>query len=130
MTALGIALLIVGAALLVAEAPLPTAGVLGLFGVAALGVGGWAALTGAGAVAGLAIAVAVAVALVAGGLLLFARTKGASRGRTRPRLGRAHGCARAQTPQPRRPRGPGRPRGHRPRGGPRVRRRRAVAGAA
>ena len=60
MTSLGIALLIVGAALLVAEAHLPTAGVLGLFGVAALAFGGWAALTGVGAVAGVAIAVAVA----------------------------------------------------------------------
>jgi membrane-bound ClpP family serine protease len=75
MTSLGIALLIVGAALLVAEAHLPTAGVLGLFGVAALAFGGWAALTGVGAVAGLAIAVAVVVALVAGGFLVFAGTK-------------------------------------------------------
>ena len=79
MTALGIALLIVGAALLVAEAHLPTAGVLGLFGVAALGVGGWAALTGAGA---------VAVALVAGGFLLFAGTKVARARRQRIRGGR------------------------------------------
>ena len=39
MTTLGIALLIVGAALLVAEAHLPTAGVLGVLGVAALGAG-------------------------------------------------------------------------------------------
>jgi membrane-bound ClpP family serine protease len=75
MTALGIALLIVGAALLVAEAHLPTAGVLGLLGVATLGAGGWVALTGAGAAAGLAIAVAVAVTLVAGGFLVFAGAK-------------------------------------------------------
>jgi membrane-bound ClpP family serine protease len=85
MTALGIALLIVGAALLVAEAHLPTAGVLGLLGVVALGAGGWAALTGAGAAVGLAIVVAVAVNLVAGGFLVFAGTKvaRARRGRVR-----------------------------------------------
>src|SRR4051812_50048688 len=54
MTPLGIALLLTGAALLVAEAHLPAAGVLGAFGVAALGAGGWLALSGAGAAAGLA----------------------------------------------------------------------------
>ena len=52
MTALGIALLIVGVALLVAEAHLPTAGVLGLLGVVSLGAGGWVAHTAAGAAAG------------------------------------------------------------------------------
>lgn len=88
MTSLGIALLIVGAALLVAEAHLPTAGVLGLFGVAALAFGGWAALTGVGAVAGVAIAVAVAVALVAGGFLVFAGTKVARARQQRIRGGR------------------------------------------
>jgi membrane-bound serine protease (ClpP class) len=75
MTALGIALLIVGAALLVAEAHLPTAGVLGLLGVVALGAGGWVALTGVGAAVGLAVAVAVAVTLVAGTFLAFAGAK-------------------------------------------------------
>jgi membrane-bound ClpP family serine protease len=75
MTALGIALLIVGAALLVAEAHLPTAGALGLLGAVALGAGGWLALTGAGAAVGLAVAVAVAVTLVAGGFLVFAGAK-------------------------------------------------------
>jgi membrane-bound ClpP family serine protease len=85
MTALGIALLIVGAALLVAEAHLPTAGVLGLFGVVALGAGGWFALTGAGAAAAVAVSVTVAVTLVAAAFLAFvvlqvARTR---RGRIR-----------------------------------------------
>jgi membrane-bound ClpP family serine protease len=87
LTALGIALLIVGAALLVAEAHLPTAGVLGLLGVAALGVGGWAALTGVGAAAGLAIVVAVLVTLVAGGFLVFAGTKVVRARRSRVRGG-------------------------------------------
>src|SRR5437867_5005660 len=87
MTTLGIALLIVGAALLVAEAHLPTAGVLGVLGVAALGAGGWMALTAAGAAAGLAIAVAVAVTLVAGGFLVFAGAKVVRARRTRIRGG-------------------------------------------
>jgi membrane-bound serine protease (ClpP class) len=87
MTALGIALLVVGAALLVAEAHLPTAGVLGLIGVVALGAGGWLALTGAGAALGLAIAVAVAVVLVAGGFLAFAGAKVMRARRTRVRGG-------------------------------------------
>jgi membrane-bound serine protease (ClpP class) len=64
MTAFGIALLVVGAALLVAEAHLPTAGALGVAGVAALGAGGWLALSGADAAAGVAIAVGVGLALV------------------------------------------------------------------
>jgi membrane-bound ClpP family serine protease len=87
MTELGIALLVVGAALLVAEAHLPTAGVLGAFGVGALGAGGWLALTGAGAAAGLAIAVAVAVVLVAGGFMVLAATKVVRARRTRIRGG-------------------------------------------
>jgi membrane-bound ClpP family serine protease len=87
MTALGIALLLAGAAFLVAEAHLPTAGVLGAFGVAALGAGGWLALSGAGAAAGLAVAVAVAVVLVAGGFLLVAGTKVVRARRTRIRGG-------------------------------------------
>ena len=88
MTALGIALLVVGAALLVAEAHLPTAGVLGLLGVVSLGAGGWVALTAAGAAAGLAVAVAVAVTLVAGGFLVFAGAKVVRARRTRIRSGR------------------------------------------
>jgi membrane-bound ClpP family serine protease len=87
MTALGIALLIVGAALLVAEAHLPTAGALGLIGVLTLGAGGWLALTGAGAAAGIAIGIAVAVVLVAGGFLVFALMKVASSQRRRIRGG-------------------------------------------
>src|SRR4051794_20664133 len=87
MTPLGIALLLTGAALLVAEAHLPAAGVLGAFGVAALGAGGWLALSGAGAAAGLAVAVAVAVVLVAGGFLVIARAKVAPARRIRIRRG-------------------------------------------
>ncbi|HEX3316449.1 MAG TPA: NfeD family protein [Solirubrobacteraceae bacterium] len=75
MTALGIALLVVGAVLLVVEAHVPTAGVLGVLGVVALGAGGWLALTGAGAAVALAVAVAVVVTLIAGGFLLFAGAK-------------------------------------------------------
>jgi membrane-bound ClpP family serine protease len=87
MTALGIALLVVGAALLVAEAHLPTMGALGLLGVAGLAAGGWLALTGAGAAVGLAVAVTVVVALAAGGFLTFAGAKVARARRSRVRGG-------------------------------------------
>jgi membrane-bound serine protease (ClpP class) len=77
MTALGIALVIVGVVLLVAEAHLPTAGALGVAGIAAL-------VGGCGLVAlesGLGMAIVAPVAggagLAAIGLLLVATTKAA-----------------------------------------------------
>src|ERR671922_1423609 len=94
MTALGIALLIVGAALLVAEAHLPTAGVLGLLGVVALGAGGWGALTGVGAAVGLAGAAALG---------------GAPPGRPPPPLFRGQGGGGGGGPPPRGPPGAGGP---------------------
>jgi membrane-bound ClpP family serine protease len=87
MTALGIALLVIGAVLLVVEAHVPTAGVLGVLGVVAVGAGGWLALTGAGAAVGLAVAVAVLVALIAGGFLVFAGAQVLRTRRTRIRGG-------------------------------------------
>ena len=75
MTALGILLLVTGVALLVAEAHLPTAGVLGGIGVIALGGGGWLALTGAGAAVGVAVGLAAVLALVAAAFLVFVVAK-------------------------------------------------------
>lgn len=73
--ALGIALLIAGAALLVAEAHLPSAGALGVPGVGAL-VGGTALTIGAaGGGVALALPVALAAALAAGAFLLIATRK-------------------------------------------------------
>ena len=69
---LGIVLLAVGAALLVAEAHLPTFGALGVAGVAALATGVAVALDAAGGGLALALSVAIAVGLGGGALLLYA----------------------------------------------------------
>jgi membrane-bound ClpP family serine protease len=69
---LGIVLLVIGAALLVAEAHLPTFGALGIAGVAALATGVGVALDAAGGGLALALSVAIAVGLGAGALLLYA----------------------------------------------------------
>ena len=87
MTELGLLLLVSGAALLVAEAHLPTVGVLGAFGAIALGAGGWLVLTGAGAAAGIAVGVGVAVVLVTAVFLAIVATKVARTRRTRVRGG-------------------------------------------
>jgi membrane-bound ClpP family serine protease len=86
MTTVGIALLLVGAVLLVAEAHLPTAGVFGVAGVAGV-VAGIALLFGeAGLAAALAVPVAIAAGAAALGFLALATLKG-----TRARRGRVHG---------------------------------------
>ncbi len=68
----GILLLALGAGMLVAEAHLPTGGLLGAGGVAALAAGSVLALTAAGAGAVATILVAVAVAGVSGAVLALA----------------------------------------------------------
>src|SRR4051812_9175053 len=70
MVLLGIALVLTGAGLLVAEAHLPTYGVLGLAGVVSLVLGGAIAVDGSGGGLGLAIVVGLVLALVAGVALL------------------------------------------------------------
>src|SRR6266508_1110825 len=87
MTALGIVLLLVGAALLVAEAHLPAAGAIGVLGVVSLGAGGWLALSGAGAAAGIAIAVTAAITLVGVAFLALVVVQVARTRRTRVRGG-------------------------------------------
>jgi membrane-bound ClpP family serine protease len=87
MTTLGIALLIAGATLLVAEAHLPSAGALGVLGTLALGAGGWLALTAAGVATGVVIALVVAAVLVAGGFLGLVVTEVARARRRRARTG-------------------------------------------
>jgi membrane-bound ClpP family serine protease len=69
MTVLGIALLAVGAGLLIAEAHLPSYGALGLGGVVALIAGASLAVSGAGAGVALVAAVAVIVGLAAAAAL-------------------------------------------------------------
>jgi membrane-bound serine protease (ClpP class) len=66
MVTLGILLLLLGAALLVAEAHLPTYGVLGLAGLASLVAGGVVAVDAAGGGPALVFAVGAVLALTAG----------------------------------------------------------------
>jgi membrane-bound ClpP family serine protease len=85
MVALGIALLVVGACLLVAEAHLPTYGALGVPGIAAFVAGAAVSIDAAGGGLALVLTVTVLLALLSAGLLLFAgsRTLIASRSRAR-----------------------------------------------
>jgi membrane-bound ClpP family serine protease len=70
--ALGIALLVTGAGLLVAEAHLPTYGALGVTGIAAIVAGAAVAIGGAGGGVVLVVAVTLMLALLGGALLLYA----------------------------------------------------------
>jgi membrane-bound ClpP family serine protease len=70
LTALGLLLVLVGAALVVAEAHMPSHGVLGSAAVASLALGVVLAVTGAGAAAAVGIAAGLGVAL-AGGLFMW-----------------------------------------------------------
>src|SRR2546430_6569285 len=72
MTALGLALLAVGATLVLIEAHVPRLGVLGIPGVIALGAGAVLAVGGLGG--GLATGIVVAVVLVGTGLSALALT--------------------------------------------------------
>lgn len=85
MVALGIALLVVGAGLLVAEAHLPTYGALGLTGIVALVAGAAVAVDGAGGGLALVLTVTVMLAVLSATLLLYAgrQTLAAARGRAR-----------------------------------------------
>ena len=87
MTALGVSLLIVGAIVIVAEAHVPSLGMLGGPGVLALGVGAILAVSGLGG--GLALAVITAVLLVAIGVgaVALSVTKGLAVRRRRVRAG-------------------------------------------
>jgi membrane-bound serine protease (ClpP class) len=76
MTALIIALLVIGAALLVAEAHLPAYGALGAAGVAALVVSVVLAVSASGGSALLAAAIAAPIGIATGGVLTVAVRKG------------------------------------------------------
>ena len=81
MSTLGVILVLVGAALMVAEAHLPSHGVLGTGAATALTAGVVLALSGAGAAGGAVVAAGVTVALVAFGLawLLLVKSLAARR---------------------------------------------------
>jgi membrane-bound ClpP family serine protease len=83
MVILGIVLLLTGAALLVAEAHLPTYGVLGVAGLASLVVGGVVAVEASGGGLALVLVVGLVLALVAG-VALAAVVRGATAVARRP----------------------------------------------
>jgi membrane-bound serine protease (ClpP class) len=88
MTALGLVLVLMGAALVVAEAHMPSHGVIGSAGVASLAIGAILAVAGAGAAAAVAIAAGLGIAL-AGGLwmlILVRKALGTRRLRARNNL--------------------------------------------
>jgi membrane-bound ClpP family serine protease len=82
MTALGIALLLAGAALVIAEAHVP-GGVLGVAGGIALMLGGVVIIAGLGGGAVLAIPVGIGLGVIAGGGALYVAGKGRAAARTR-----------------------------------------------
>ena len=86
MTALGIALLLVGATLVVAEAHVP-GGVLGVAGGVALILGGVIVIAALGGSALVAVPVAAGLGLAAGGWALLVTRKAAAARRERIRAG-------------------------------------------
>lgn len=90
MTALGVALLVIGAIAVVAESHVPTLGVVGGPGVLALGVGAILAVAGLGGGAALAVAVALALVATSGAVLAVSLRKGVATRRRRVRAGPEH----------------------------------------
>ena len=86
MTALGIALLLAGAALVIAEAHVP-GGVLGVLGGVALIAGGIVMIAALGGGAALAVPVGAGIGLIAGGWTVVVTRKAAVAGRARVRAG-------------------------------------------
>ena len=74
VTAAGVVLLVLGVALLIAEAHLPTGGVLGVFGVIGLVLSGLL-LFDTGEAAGVSVPVVITIAALCGGFLLFVGSK-------------------------------------------------------
>jgi membrane-bound ClpP family serine protease len=87
MLILAIALLVLGPALLVAEAHLPTYGVLGAGGIGALGEGVVLAIAESGGSVGLGLALVVPVVLASVVILAVAGRKALAAGRQRARCG-------------------------------------------
>jgi len=86
MTALGIALLLAGAALVIAEAHVP-GGVLGVVGGVVMIAGGIFVIGALGGSAAFAIPVGIGIGAVAAGGALYVAHKGRAAGRTRIRSG-------------------------------------------
>jgi membrane-bound ClpP family serine protease len=87
MTALIVALVVIGASLMIAEAHVPSYGLLGLSGIAAFALAGVLAVGAAGGSVLLALALVVPAAAVGGGLIAVAAGKTLAVRRRRPRTG-------------------------------------------
>jgi membrane-bound ClpP family serine protease len=87
MTALGVALLLIGATAVIVEAHFPTLGALGAPGVAALAAGSVLAIGGLGGGVALAAIVAVLVALSGAAVVAVSLRKGAAVSKRRVRAG-------------------------------------------
>jgi membrane-bound serine protease (ClpP class) len=87
MTALGVSLLIVGAIVIVAEAHVPSLGLLGGPGVIAIGVGAVLAISGLGGGIALAVIAALLLAAIGVGAVALSVTKGLAVRRRRVRAG-------------------------------------------
>jgi membrane-bound serine protease (ClpP class) len=87
MTALIVALVVIGASLLIAEAHVPSYGLFGLSGIAAFALAGVLAVGAAGGSLLLALALVVPAAAVGGGLIAVAAGKTLAVRRRRPRTG-------------------------------------------
>jgi membrane-bound serine protease (ClpP class) len=87
MTALIVALVVIGASLLIAEAHVPSYGLFGLSGIAAFALAGVLAVGAAGGSVLLALALVVPAAAVGGGLIAVAAGKTLAVRRRRPRTG-------------------------------------------
>ncbi len=93
MTALGLVLLIVGVALLVAESHLP-GGILGVFGGIALVAGGVVVIGALGGGAAVAVPVAIGLGAASAGVIVIATQTAASVRRARVRSGSEALCGR------------------------------------
>jgi membrane-bound ClpP family serine protease len=87
MLTLGIVLLVVGIALLVTEAHLPTIGAVGAGGLAAVVAGGYLAITGSGGSLAVAVPAAIGAGAIGAGFLYVVVTKGVATQRARLRSG-------------------------------------------
>jgi membrane-bound serine protease (ClpP class) len=87
LVALGIALLVVGAGLLILEAHLPSYGVLGVVGILSLVGGAAVAIDGAGGGAVLIVLVSLMIAVLSGACLLYVGRRAIAASRIRARTG-------------------------------------------
>jgi membrane-bound ClpP family serine protease len=87
MTALIVALVVIGASLVIAEAHVPSYGLLGVSGIAAFALAGVLAVGAAGGSVLLALALVAPAAAVGGGLIAVAAGKTLAVRRRRPRTG-------------------------------------------